>query len=276
MAKNEFIPGIGSCYVYDTDGTHLLTIGSDGGVMVTVTETGAVFEIIMNNVVAEEIVWDYTGNKIFVGFSSFPPDPDGEDLSINLTVGGRHDVTGAQIQVIEASAVYDLTTLNLSPGTYTITVKAKADNYKDSLHSNAVSYTVEGLEKLAYTLNGDGASYSVTGIGTATDTDIVIPEIYNGLPVTSIGSEAFYWYSSLTRITIPDSVTSIGASAFRGCSSLTSITIPDSVTSIDEQAFSYCNNLTTIYCEAASQPSGWSSDWLNGCNATVVWGYTGG
>lgn len=38
--------------------------------------------------------------------------------------------------------------------------------------------------------------------------------------------------SSLTSITIPESVTSIGDNAFSGCGSLTSVMIPDSVTSI--------------------------------------------
>ena len=55
--------------------------------------------------------------------------------------------------------------------------------------------------------------------------------------VISIGS-AFEGCTSLTNITIPDSVTTIGANAFQGCEYLTSITIPDSVTSIGMLAFS--------------------------------------
>ena len=95
--------------------------------------------------------------------------------------------------------------------------------------------------------------------------------ICNG--VTFIGIQVFYGCSSLTNITIPDSVTSIGSEAFSGCSSLTSITIPDGVTSIGRYAFYGCSSLT-IYCEAESQPTGWSEYW-NPSNCPVEWGYKG-
>jgi len=101
----------------------------------------------------------------------------------------------------------------------------------------------EGLE---FTLNSDEASYSVTGIGTCKDNDIVIPSTYNNLPVTSIGYGAFENCTSLTSVTIPDNVTSIGNLAFRNCTSLTNVTIPDSVTSIGYEAFRNCTSLTSV------------------------------
>ena len=65
-------------------------------------------------------------------------------------------------------------------------------------------------------------------------------------PITKIGDWTFYDCSSLTSVTIPDSVTTIGLGAFQECSSLTNVTIPDSVTSIEVQAFYHCSSLTTV------------------------------
>ena len=99
---------------------------------------------------------------------------------------------------------------------------------------------------LNYYLNSDCMSYSVGGIGTCTDNDVIIPAEYDGLPVTTIGSYAFYKCSNLTSVTIGDSVTIIGDYAFEYCRALTSITIPDSVTTIGDSAFSDCSNLMSI------------------------------
>ena len=122
---------------------------------------------------------------------------------------------------------------------------------------------------LDYTLNADGNSYSVSGIGTCTDTDIIIPSQFNGKPVTAIGVGAFanrlsftsvvipnsitsiaegsfFYCSNLQSVVIPDSVTSIGNGAFSSCSSLTSVVIPDSVTSIGDGAFFLCSSLTSV------------------------------
>ena len=100
---------------------------------------------------------------------------------------------------------------------------------------------------LAFKLKSDEASYSVTGIGTCTDAEVVIPAVYNGKPVTSIGKSAFFDCKNITSINIPNSVTSIGDSAFSGCIDLSSVTIGNGVKSIGTHAFIRCSNIESVY-----------------------------
>ncbi len=72
-------------------------------------------------------------------------------------------------------------------------------------------------------------------------TSITIPN-----SVTTIGSFAFNYCTGLTSLIIPDSVTTIENSAFNSCTGLTSLTIPDNVTTIGDSAFAYCTGLTSL------------------------------
>jgi hypothetical protein len=99
---------------------------------------------------------------------------------------------------------------------------------------------------LGYICTTTNGTITITGyIGPGGD--VTIPDTINGLPVTSIGDDAFAGCTSLTNVTIPNNVTSIGVYAFYGCTSLFSVTIPNSVTNIGNMAFSSCTSLTGVY-----------------------------
>ncbi len=70
---------------------------------------------------------------------------------------------------------------------------------------------------------------------------VVIPDT-----VRTIGTNAFYYCTSLTSVTLPSSLTSVGSNAFYQCSALTSVTVPAGVTKIGASAFSYCNGLAAV------------------------------
>ena len=81
-------------------------------------------------------------------------------------------------------------------------------------------------------------------------TSVTIPN-----SVKSIEGSAFKGCTSLTSVTIPNSITSIGGWAFEGCTSLTSVTIGESVTSIAYQTFYNCSSLAFITCKAITPPT---------------------
>ncbi len=115
-----------------------------------------------------------------------------------------------------------------TPGSLTVSAAEEAEEY---------TYGV-----LTYIIT-DGAIQIKSCDKTAETVEI--PSEIDGLPVTSIGSTAFY-SCSLTSVAIPEGVTSIGAGAFWHCKSMTEISIPSTVTSIGNYAFADCQLLTSV------------------------------
>lgn len=141
---------------------------------------------------------------------------------------------------------------------------------KQSSEDQNVSYYVS-----YYTSESDNLNiYSIDGYDGC-ESDVVIPKAINGVEVTEIGENAFYYYhdkyeteitlgitsvfipntvtnildnafyiNKITDVTIPNSVIYIGNNAFYD-NQLTSINIPKGVTTIGESAFAY-NELTNV------------------------------
>lgn len=89
------------------------------------------------------------------------------------------------------------------------------------------------------------AFYTFSGL-----TEVSIPN-----SVTTIGINAFTVCKSLHTIALPNSLKQLGDSAFKECTNLESIVIPSSVTEIRDEAFNYCTSLTAITCLATTPPT---------------------
>ena len=109
-----------------------------------------------------------------------------------------------------------------------------------------------------YTINPK----SILGTSASTVREVVVTGGH------AVPDEAFYGFTSLTSVTLPDGIKSIGKKAFRGCESLTeftlpngltaigedtfygcgfeSVTIPDGITSVEKNAFARCDSLTEL------------------------------
>lgn len=120
--------------------------------------------------------------------------------------------------------------------------------------------------EFTYAFNSDGESYYLASyIGS--DKNLIIPSMYNGYPVTSIGSQVFKDNKSIEYLVANDvliieyeafsgadklkyiefkNAKTIESYAFSGATSLTSITIPNSVISIGEYAFSGASSLESM------------------------------
>ena len=82
---------------------------------------------------------------------------------------------------------------------------------------------------------------------------VVIPNSFDGEPVSEIAEGAFKGYKEITEITIPEGIVIIGKSAFADCDNIKGVKIPDSVkelgsvTFADRGVFEGCDGLESIH-----------------------------
>ena len=115
------------------------------------------------------------------------------------------------------------------------------ESYTSSAWNNRFRYIQSSSHNgLAYQVISGTNNLRVIGLADGSITNLVIPStvecngtIYN---VTQIDEYAFYNCSSLTSVTIPNSVTYIGEGAFYYCSNLAEVTMPENI-NIDYDAF---------------------------------------
>ena len=103
---------------------------------------------------------------------------------------------------------------------------------------------------ICYNYINHGRELEVTsGKGNYQGTIIIPEEVIctdGTFKVTKIGEKAFYNCTTLTSVSIPNSVKTIGISAFSGCIAMTSISLGNSITAIDFGAFYCCASLNEI------------------------------
>ena len=129
----------------------------------------------------------------------------------------------------------------------TLSTKVKSTTSLKVKNSNAYvygSFNYDGSYIFKYL--SDTGTYEISSYSNKNSkSKVVVPKIYNGRQVTSIGSGCFK-SCCLTGIEIHDGITSIGSSAFSDCSYLTEIKIPDSVSRLESYLFNSCVRLTSV------------------------------
>ncbi len=113
-------------------------------------------------------------------------------------------------------------------------------------HGTNPNYVEGGLSYYLYA----GGTADCNGFSGSAFANVVIPSTVNGHSVTTIVASAFSGETTITSLTLPNTLTYIGGNAFDGCTEITALNIPKSVTSIGSSAFRNLRNCTSLTFEA--------------------------
>ena len=100
-------------------------------------------------------------------------------------------------------------------------------------------------EGLLFILIEDG-TYAVSTNFIKSYTEVIIPNYYNGIKVTTIFAEGFKDCKNLKTIKLPETLTHIQDNAFYGCTALEEVRLPNSLVHLGSYAFYGCTKLHTV------------------------------
>ena len=115
-------------------------------------------------------------------------------------------------------------------------------------NANICRHAFENTSGITSLTIGSGCTFETTNATESTFAsmpDLRRVTLEEGLVLGAV-DDMFKNCTSLSSITIPNSVTTIPSHMLEGCTSLTSVTIPDSVIKIDMYALQGCANLTNV------------------------------
>lgn len=132
-------------------------------------------------------------------------------------------VSSMDISNIQQDLCFGIATENIAGVKATITLKF-------------TSKIVDNINKLKFTEINEGKELSVSALDDKISGDVIIPSMYNGLPVTEIESgsasdlsgkhvDGFALCNSILSITIPSSIKKIGSDAFSGTENIKKVII---------------------------------------------------
>ena len=230
----------------------------------TVSEKNQVLKVV-NNCILEEFSYQGSDSALFIvagcNSSVIPTDMNIKFIFDKAFLGASNltsVVIPDSVHAISVSAFEDCT------GLKELTLGSGIEILYDSVFRNCT-----GLEKLDYNIiaditsnsgsefanigaNSDGITLTISNqVRTlpsaifCKDTNITTVIFESGSILESIPSYAFA-NSSVTSITLPDSVTSIGDAAFNNCTKLRSFNAGNSVTEIPDDCFEYCSSLVNL------------------------------
>lgn len=201
-----------------------------------------------------------------IGFTfDWEKEPEPERVTITFTTDGNGTLEGETTVTINSGDTATFPT-PIAGSTYSFSKWVNAETNEEVNESTAITsdMTIKAEFILVYSpaewfATSGSALTGLSDIGLNAvnngNTDLVIPEVINGVTITSIKDHAFYAanrvenyeiHNKITSVVIPNTVTSIGADTFTWCLGITKITLPKDLKQINDSTFYGCLELREI------------------------------
>jgi len=140
---------------------------------------------------------------------------------------------------------------------------------ESGVFSNGVTWTLDDSGTLRVSGTGEveglidlnGNIYETRGFPDSIKKSVKTVIVEEG--ITSIGRFAFYDFTRVEKVTLPNTVSFIGVDAFDGCALLKEINFPNSLKCIEPFAFQYCTSLKKIVLPESLETLGGDMSYSN-------------